>query len=120
MISELELARKQADESRESERLFLAQMSHEIRTPLNAIIGMSHLLNDSNLSKKQKEFLKNILFAGDHLNDLLSDILDFSKLESGEFNLSSEIRLIYQAFKEDYENKGISFYLESSYDSRII
>lgn len=63
---------------------FLATMSHEIRTPLNGIIGMAELLADSDLSPLQHEQVRTMRQSGDVLLDVITDILDFSKLEAGE------------------------------------
>jgi len=70
---------------------FLANMSHEIRTPLNAIIGMSHVAKESlGNPKKTTASINQILRASKHLLELLNNILDMSKIESGKFTLASE------------------------------
>jgi PAS domain S-box-containing protein len=69
---------------------FLANMSHELRTPLNAIIGFAELLHDGKtgpVTGRQKEFLKDILQSGEHLLQLINDVLDLSKIEAGRIEL---------------------------------
>ena len=66
---------------------FLANMSHEIRTPMNAIIGMGELLVDSGLTPKQTRYVENMRQAGGQLLELIDDILDVAKIESGKTEL---------------------------------
>jgi len=72
---------------------FLAGMSHDLRTPLNAVIGFSEMLlseNYGNLNDKQKKFLNNIFVSGEHLLQLVNDVLDLSKIESGNMEINHE------------------------------
>jgi signal transduction histidine kinase/DNA-binding NarL/FixJ family response regulator len=88
-LEELDTARKQAEASNRSKSEFLANMSHEIRTPLNAIIGFAELLNaDPNLPvKESRDILHTITLSGRHLTSLIGDILDISKIESGQLTI---------------------------------
>ena len=79
----LELARK-AESASKAKSEFLANMSHEVRTPLNAIIGMAYLMQKTDLSPKQEDYIGKIHTAGISLLGVVNDILDFSKIESGK------------------------------------
>ena len=73
---------------------FLANMSHELRTPLNAILGFSGLLTEQlagSMNDKQKRFLRNISEAGEHLLELINDVLDLSRVEAGKLELRPEV-----------------------------
>ena len=80
---ELATARQVAEEARQAEKQFLANMSHEIRTPLNAIIGMSHLLFDTQPTRQQREYIDILKTSADFLHSLISDLLDMTKIEAG-------------------------------------
>ncbi len=76
------------DASRAKSR-FLATMSHEIRTPMNAIFGMSTLLLDTPLSEQQKEWVSGLRESCESLLEIISDVLDLSKIESGSFHIEA-------------------------------
>lgn len=102
---------------------FLTNMSHEIRTPLNAIIGFTELLSQRKMDAVQSEYVGNIQTAGDNLLLLINDILDLSKIESGQlviesrpFNLKDVLKHVYNLLKVKADQKGLEFRLSSDAD----
>ncbi len=86
-------AKLAAEEATHAKSQFLANMSHELRTPLNAIIGFSEILEDGtfgSLNPKQGRYVSNVLTSGRHLLQLINDILDLAKVESGKLDLQPE------------------------------
>jgi len=90
---ELDTARIEADTANKTKSQFLANMSHELRTPLNAIIGYSEILKEDLADSGQEEYtddLNKITYAGKHLLEIISDILDLSKIEAGRMDVHLE------------------------------
>ncbi len=85
------LAKESAERANRAKSEFLSSMSHELRTPLNAIMGFAQLFDyDSNLNAEQNENIREIRKAGTHLLQLINDVLDLAKIESGKLSLSLE------------------------------
>ncbi len=82
----------QAEKANKAKSEFLANMSHELRTPLNSVLGFSQLMaRDSNLTRQQQTNLTTILNSGEHLQSLINDVLDLSKIEAGKTKLTLDI-----------------------------
>lgn len=114
----------EAKKAQEAEKIFLANMSHEIRNPLNAVIGMSHLLEDTRPTQEQQEYLGYIKNSSQTLMSLISDILDLSKIHANEISfqpvemsLKKTVRDIQSLFEVRCLEKGIKFQFQ--YDNSI-
>ena len=120
--AELELieALKRAEESDSLKSAFLANMSHEIRTPMNGILGFAELLKEPDLTgEQQQEYIKIIEKSGARMLNIINDIIDISKIESGqmkavlqETNINEQLEFIYKLFNREVELKGLYFSLK--------
>lgn len=97
---ELNKAKEKAEKMSQSKGEFLANMSHEIRTPMNGVIGTLQLLEDTELSKEQKEFVEIAHRSADALLAILNDILDLSKIEAGKLSFESLVFDIKQVVND--------------------
>lgn len=89
-MAELESARVTADTANKAKSQFLSRMSHELRTPLNAVLGFAQLLDLNDLNSDDRDAVDHILKGGNHLLTLINEVLDISRIESGEVALSPE------------------------------
>jgi PAS domain S-box-containing protein len=113
-LLELDKAKKLAEESVRIKQEFLANMSHEIRTPMNAIIGFTSLLEKSNLSAEQLDYLSAIKTSGENLLVIINDILDFSKIDAGkmgientQFDIDTAINNVLNQFVPKIKEKNL-------------
>ena len=103
--NELKRARDRAEQSDQLKTSFLANMSHEIRTPMNGILGFANLLRDSDLSDEQRNlFLQHIDRSSKQLLNIIDDIIDISKIESGQLKISNRPVHINETMDEIYSS----------------
>ena len=119
---ELMEAKVRAEESDRLKSAFLANMSHEIRTPMNGIIGFAEVLKDPELTgEMQQEYIRIIEKSGERMLNIINDIIDISKIESGlmklsitESDINEQLEYIYTFFKPELQAKGIRFSMRKS------
>lgn len=126
---ELISAKEEAIQLNRAKDMFISVMSHEIRTPLNAVIGISHLLMEDNPNDSQKENLKILKFSADNLMTLINDVLDFTKIETGNIELEKipvDVRELVESvvssmqFKARGKNIHIKTQIDESLPQNII
>ncbi len=121
---QLEQAKEAAEAANRAKSVFLANMSHELRTPLNAILGFAQVIkNDRDATREQREHLDIIIHSGEHLLNLINNVLDISKIESGHVELEESQFDLHQLLQEMKSmmrvratEKGLGFTLEQAPD----
>ncbi len=111
-----------AEDANKAKTTFLSNMSHEIRTPMNAIIGLDNIaLNDPDTPPKTREYLEKIGVSAEHLLNLINDILDMSRIESGRMSLKNEefsfqrlLEAINTMFSGQCADKGLEYQCHAS------
>ena len=124
MNRDLKLAKEEAEQASMQKSQFLANMSHEIRTPLNAVIGFISLLHEKETDAEKIKYLNIIKSSSDALLQIISDILDISKIESGKLKIDyvdfkpyEELHSVAELFQEKAAQKGVV--LKINYDDNI-
>ena len=120
LLINLSEAKEKAEESERLKSAFLANMSHEIRTPLNGILGFAGLLEGPNLSaEEQQEFLKIVQISGERMLNIINEIIDISKIESGavklrlsEVNVNEKLDTVFNFLSQLANEKGLKFTVE--------
>jgi signal transduction histidine kinase len=125
-IDELEVEKEKAQSADKAKSDFLATISHEMRTPLNGIVGISELLQETELSEEQEQLTSNLIYSSKLLHSLISDILDVSLIESGklviqsnEIDIKREITKLVEIEKPRLDGKDEDVELNINHDETI-
>ena len=122
MEANLILSKEKAEESDRLKSAFLANMSHEIRTPMNGILGFAELLKEPDLTgEQQQDYIEIIEKSGARMLNIINDIVDISKIESGqmkvllkETNINEQLEFIFKLLNREVEQKGLHLSLKKS------
>lgn len=113
---ELAEAKEYAEKANEAKSIFLAKVSHELRTPMNGILGIASIMKDMNLDPKSRKFVEIIYNSAENLLTIINDLLDFSKIKTGKFQLNKrqfdffeEMNQTIELIKPLAQNKSLDF-----------
>lgn len=121
----LKKAKLDAELAAQAKTDFLSTISHEIRTPLNGVVGISHLMLEENPRADQVDNLTSLKYSAEHLTSLINDILDYNKLESGNFEFEEmdvDLRELAERIHQAYRAKALEKQVEMClfFDERIV
>jgi len=118
-LKHIKKAQQEAEAASYAKSQFLAVMSHELRTPMNGVMGMLQLLQGSEISEEERDYVNTAINSTEHLLTVVNDILDFSRIESGKmiiesvfFRLPELLRSVHQSLQPIAEDKKLPFILE--------